>query len=156
MFSCGKKEKENHDTVEQNDAIMTSKSQEIIDCNYTFEEAITGSGAPQKIIKELVLLDVRYYSTDNKIHKGQILTNKKIAADIVELFEFMISNHFPLPAIRTDDVPAYTLQYFPIFDLYPKRLILLLLEVATLLRFPDHSKLVRPHHPDDRNLSIYM
>lgn len=97
MFSCGKNGKdENHDKTEQNDAIMASKSHEIIDCNYTFEEAITGSGAPQTIIKELVLLDVRYYSTDNKIHKGQILTNKKIADDIVELFEFMISNHFPV------------------------------------------------------------
>ena len=97
MFSCEKKVKnEYHDKTDQNDAKMASKSHEIVDCNYTFEEAIAGSDAPQKIINELVLLDVRYYSTDNKIHKGQILTNRKIAADIVELFEFMISNHFPV------------------------------------------------------------
>ena len=97
MFSCEKKVKnEYHDKTDQNDAKMASKSHEIVDCNYTFEETVAGSDAPQKIINELVLLDVRYFSTDNKIHKGQILTNKKIAADIVELFEFMISNHFPV------------------------------------------------------------
>lgn len=97
IFSCGKKGKdEKNDRAEDKGTNMTSESAEIIDCNFTFEEAISGSGAPQKILKELVLLDVRYYSTDHKIHKGQILTNKKIADDIVELFEFMISNHFPV------------------------------------------------------------
>ena len=71
MFSCEKKVKnEYHDKTDQNDAKMASISNEIVDCNYTFEEAIAGSDAPQKIINELVLLDVRYYSTDNKIHKG--------------------------------------------------------------------------------------
>ena len=62
MFSCEKKVKnEYHDKTDQNDAKMASKSHEIVDCNYTFEEAVAGSDAPQKIINELVLLDVRYF-----------------------------------------------------------------------------------------------
>ena len=41
MFSCVEKGKdENHDKTDQNDAKMASKSHEIVDCNYTFEEAV--------------------------------------------------------------------------------------------------------------------
>ncbi len=70
------------------------KNDTIIDCNYTFEEAIAGTKAPQHIIDELVLFDVIYLSIDEKIHKGQILTNKKIAADIQHMFTFMLDNEF--------------------------------------------------------------
>ncbi len=95
-FSCV--EKNNNENTESTsaDSVMIKSQPEIIDCNYTFEEATAGSGAPQKIIDELVLLDLRYYSTDNQIHKGQVLTNKKIADDITEMFDFMLSIHFPI------------------------------------------------------------
>lgn len=66
----------------------------IIDANYTFEEAIAGTKAPQRIIDQLELFDVIYLSTDGKIHKGQILSNKKIATDIREMFDFMLKEGF--------------------------------------------------------------
>ena len=74
--------------------IETTKNDTIIDCNYTFEEAIAGTKAPKHIIDELVLFDVTYLSIDEKIHKGQILTNKKIADDIRYMFTFMLENRF--------------------------------------------------------------
>ena len=97
FFSCGKKERnESKEKTVVTDTVMNEKSVEIPDCNYTFEEAIAGSEAPEKILKELVLLDVKYYSTDNKIHRGQVVVNRKIAQDIVEIFEFMLKEHFPV------------------------------------------------------------
>lgn len=92
FISCSK----NQEKVIQTDSIHQPKDTLIIDCNYTFEEAIAGSNAPQYIIDQLILLDVVYYSTNNKIHKGQILTNKRIAEDIRYMFDFMFIEKFPI------------------------------------------------------------
>lgn len=81
----------------------------IVDSRYTFEEAIEGANAPQAVIDELELLNVVYISTDDKMHKGQILTNKKIAKDIKEIFqlmleqEFMIEKAIPIVAYNWSD-----------------------------------------------------
>ncbi|MDD4246445.1 MAG: M15 family metallopeptidase [Dysgonamonadaceae bacterium] len=66
----------------------------IIDSKLSFEEAIEGSNAPQAVIDELELMDVNYISTDGKLHMGQILTNKKLAPDLKELFQFMLEQDF--------------------------------------------------------------
>jgi len=68
----------------------------IVDCNYTFEEAIEGSKAPKSVLKQLKLINVQYYSTDGKIHAGQVLTNKMLVHDLEHLFEFMLLEHFPI------------------------------------------------------------
>ncbi|NLZ95460.1 MAG: M15 family metallopeptidase, partial [Bacteroidales bacterium] len=66
----------------------------IIDSRYTFEEAIEGANAPQTLIDELKLIDITYISTDEKVHRGQILTNKRIATDIKEIFQLMLEQEF--------------------------------------------------------------
>lgn len=73
-----------------------SKDTVIIDSQYTFEEAIAGSKAPIEIIKQLELIDVQYYSTDEKLHKGQILTNKVLATDLKEIFRFILKSKFTI------------------------------------------------------------
>lgn len=76
----------------------------IIDCDYTFEEAITGAAAPASVIQELELVSVQYYSTDGKLHQGQILCNRKITPDILSIFEFIKEQKFPvaqaIPIVR--------------------------------------------------------
>lgn len=72
---------------EKNDTI-------IIDSRYTFEEAIEGANAPQTVIDQLKLIDVTYISTDNKLHQGQILTNKQLVTDIKEIFHLMLEQEF--------------------------------------------------------------
>ena len=71
----------------------------VIDSHYTFDEAISGSQAPPEIQNQLELITVHYYSTDNKIHEGQILTNKKISVDLTEIFNFILSEHFPVAKV---------------------------------------------------------
>src|SRR5690554_256366 len=68
--------------VEENPPVDEMLSEEesdtmIIDSRYTFVEALEGSGAPQDVIDQLELIDVTYLSTDEKLHQGQILTNKR-------------------------------------------------------------------------------
>ncbi len=66
----------------------------LIDSNLSFEKAVEGSHAPQSVIDELELIGVTYISTDGKLHRGQILTNKKIAPDLLELFRYMLEQNF--------------------------------------------------------------
>jgi|LSQX01.1.fsa_nt_gb hypothetical protein len=66
----------------------------IIDASYTFDEAVEYSEAPEEIISQLELVDVYYISTDGKIHKGQVVTNRQIANDIKEIFSFMLDEGF--------------------------------------------------------------
>lgn len=74
-------------TVEPRDSV-------IIDSRLTFQEATAGTKAPKSILDELILMDVLYKSTDQRLHQGQILTNKKIENDIRTMFVFMLENDF--------------------------------------------------------------
>ncbi|HLP05865.1 MAG TPA: M15 family metallopeptidase [Paludibacter sp.] len=75
---------------------IVPKEEVVVDCNYTFEEAIAGTPAPKCITDQLVLVKVRYYSIDNKIHEGQILTNRQNEKELKEIFEFILRQHFPV------------------------------------------------------------
>ena len=81
----------------------------IIDSQMTFEEAIAGSKAPKKIIDQLMLIDVDYFSTDALQHRGQILLNRCISDDIIAIFQiikeikFPIHRAIPIVAYQWDD-----------------------------------------------------
>jgi len=93
LFSCTYQKRESNISKQKT---RTNKQSIIVDCNYTFEEAIKGTNAPKEIIDQLKLINVQYYSTDSKVHQGQILTNNKIADKIVVLFKFILQERFPV------------------------------------------------------------
>ncbi len=76
----------------------------IVDCNYTFKEAIAGIKIPKKLSNELKLIKVKYYSFDGKIHQGQLLIQKDLVKDIEEIFNAIMSVKFPIakviPAVK--------------------------------------------------------
>ncbi|HEY5590024.1 MAG TPA: M15 family metallopeptidase [Paludibacter sp.] len=94
FFSCSP-DKKNSNSAEPTKIDKTNNTV-IVDCHYTFEEAIAGSKAPKVVIQQLQLINVHYYSTDGKIHVGQILTNREIAEDLLHLFDFMLQVRFPI------------------------------------------------------------
>jgi hypothetical protein len=71
----------------------------IIDCNYSFAEAIQGIEIPKSIINQLTLVDVEYYSFDDRLHRGQIVINKKAVEDIKEIFDFIKTSRFPIAKV---------------------------------------------------------
>lgn len=77
------------------DAIQ-NKDKVIIDCSYSFDEATSGINIPKLILKNLVLIDVEYFSFDNNLHRGQIIVNKSVAKEIKEIFEFIKKSKFPI------------------------------------------------------------
>ncbi len=76
--------------------LITDKNDPIIDSNYTFQESINGIEIPKLLTKQLQIVDVEYYSFDNKLHKGQLVLNKKAIKDIKEIFEFIKKSRFPI------------------------------------------------------------
>lgn len=71
----------------------------IIDSQLSFEEAIDGISIPQSILDDLVLVNVFYYSFDGNLHKGQLLINKAVKQDIIEIFEFIKESRFPIDKV---------------------------------------------------------
>lgn len=68
----------------------------IIDSEMTFEEAIAGTKAPNEIIDSLVLVNVKYYSFDGKLHQGQIVVHKSVESDIIQVFDVIYKTKFPV------------------------------------------------------------
>jgi|SRR5690554_1812314 len=110
LFSCTRSnKKENapyetdyqfgHDTLMQLTPDTQLLQDTIIDADYTFEEAMEGTLAPENVIDMLELIEVVYLSTDGKIHKGQIVTNKSISNDIKYMFEFMLEESFVIEKV---------------------------------------------------------
>ena len=77
-----------------NDDIQQSKA--IPDCNYTLSEALAGKNIPQDIKENLRLVDVYYYSFDNRLHKGQFIVDKRLVNDVRWIFEKLLENKFPI------------------------------------------------------------
>jgi len=75
------------------------KTEIIIDCNYTFNEAIKGIEIPNSITEQLTLVNVEYYSFDEKLHKGQIVINKKTSKDVKAIFEIIKETRFPIAKV---------------------------------------------------------
>ena len=101
LFACNhnKGKDDNSDTIEvptvvKEELIEQNLDTVIIDSRYTFAEAIEGSNAPENVIEKLDLIDVTYISTDEKLHQGQILTNKRLVSDLEDIFQFMLNQNF--------------------------------------------------------------
>lgn len=95
----------------------------IIDSQMTLEEALGGTIAPQQVIDQLAIIDVEYISVDGKLHRGQIVANKRIESDIKHMFAYMLENDFvvekAIPAVKynwsdslsMDDNNSYSFNY---------------------------------------------
>ncbi|MFZ2322986.1 MAG: M15 family metallopeptidase [Ignavibacteriaceae bacterium] len=79
--------------------VFQNEDKIIVDCNYSFDETISGISIPQSILKKLSLVDVEYFSFDGKLHKGQIVVNKSVVKDIKEIFEFIKKSKFPIEKV---------------------------------------------------------
>jgi len=94
LFSCSNDSSNNNKRLPKSG--LAPKETIIIDSHYTFNEAIAGSKAPKHVLNQLQLVNVKYYSTDGKIHQGQLLTNKKLTQDLKQLFDYFLVERFPI------------------------------------------------------------
>lgn len=72
---------------------------QIIDSDISLEQALEGSSAPKEILQQLVIVDVEYYSVDSLLHRGQMVVNREIEDDVVEIFEFIKEIRYPVVSV---------------------------------------------------------
>jgi hypothetical protein len=70
----------------------------IIDSNMTLVEALR-KGGPWQIKKKQEIIDLLYYSFDGKIHKGQLVIDKRLSGDIREVFKVALRSKFPITSV---------------------------------------------------------
>ena len=81
----------------EGNGMKDSTSEEIIvDSDYNLEEALEGISVPPEIKKNLILLNVQYYSFDNKLHQGQLVANRNLRDDLITIFKLIKENRFPI------------------------------------------------------------
>lgn len=71
----------------------------IVDSRLTFEQAVAGTSAPDSVIRTLTLVDVEYYSFDDRLHRGQVVIHKELAVDIEYIFKEIKTLKFPIQSV---------------------------------------------------------
>lgn len=74
----------------------------IVDSDLTEEQAIRANqppDTPEDVLDQLVVVDVRYYGFDDRLHQGQVVVNKAVAQDIREVFEVILKTRFPIESV---------------------------------------------------------
>jgi hypothetical protein len=86
----------------------------LIDSEYSLTEIFVQKIIPEHIKKELRLISVEYFSFDEKLHRGQILIHKDLVKDIIEIFEIIKVQRFPIAKVIpinkydwSDDLSTY-------------------------------------------------
>ena len=62
----------------------------------TLEEALTGKEIPVEIRKELLLVDVPYFSFDGEVKIGQLIVHQDLGREVKAIFKKLLEMKFPI------------------------------------------------------------
>ncbi len=68
----------------------------IVDSAMDFAEAVVGTTAPREVLDALCLIDVRYWGFDGRLHAGQLVIHRELAAEVREIFTLLEQGSFPI------------------------------------------------------------
>jgi peptidoglycan LD-endopeptidase CwlK len=71
----------------------------ITDSAMDFVEAVAGVKAPREILEALCLIDVRHFGFDGRLHQGQLVIHRDLAAELEEIFALMERLKFPVAGV---------------------------------------------------------
>lgn len=71
----------------------------IVESAMAFAEAVAGTAAAREVVETLCLIDVRYRGFDGRLHVGQLVAHRDLAADIEEVFAMMERWRFPIAGV---------------------------------------------------------
>jgi len=57
------------------------------------------SVCPEEILSSQVLVSIQYWSFDNRLHRGQIVTHQKLVEDILRVFKEIEKKKFPIQSV---------------------------------------------------------
>lgn len=68
----------------------------IVDSSMGFAQAVAGTAAPQAVLDDLCLIDVRYCGFDGCLHQGQFVIHRELAVELQGLFRLIEQRRFPV------------------------------------------------------------
>jgi peptidoglycan L-alanyl-D-glutamate endopeptidase CwlK len=73
----------------------------IVDSRMTKQEAFEGLDpkCPEEIRRKQMLLKVKYYSTDQQVHQGQLVIDRSLKKDVRKIFALALKEHFPIYSV---------------------------------------------------------
>lgn len=73
----------------------------VIDSRMSRSEALAhvSPACPDSILDAQEVVELRYYSFDGKVHRGQLVIDRRLADDIREIFELAFSLKFPVQSV---------------------------------------------------------
>ncbi|HPB70331.1 MAG: M15 family metallopeptidase [Syntrophales bacterium] len=71
----------------------------LVDSAMSFPEAVAGAQAPPEALAPLSLVDVRYWAFDGRLHAGQLVVHRDLAADVRAIFGWMQRSRFPVAKV---------------------------------------------------------
>ena len=73
----------------------------IVDSKMTADEALEGLDrrCPKDLRERQALVAVMYWGFDGKAHRGQLVVDKELAADVVAVFEVALKEKFPIRSV---------------------------------------------------------
>ncbi len=77
---------------------LGSRENPLIDSNISLTQALK-KYAPTEIKKRQEIVEVLYYSFDGKVHKGQIVIERRLVEDIKEVFRAALNAKFPIYSV---------------------------------------------------------
>lgn len=89
----------------------SQKSNEVINMNTSFFQSEISDSLYQKInnksykknstipLEDLRYIEVLHYGFDNKVHKGELIVNRKIADDVINIFKELYDEKYPIEKI---------------------------------------------------------
>lgn len=78
---------------------LTGTNEFVVDSELSLEEALSGVTIPETIKHELTIITVYHYSFDNLLHQGQLVVNKKVADDVIKIFNYIRESKFPVEKV---------------------------------------------------------
>lgn len=70
----------------------------VVDSSITLSQALR-KYAPETIKVRQTIVNVLYYSFDGKVHKGQVVIDRRLANDISEVFRVAFETRFPIKSV---------------------------------------------------------
>lgn len=86
--SLAKSKREPEDTTTQDTLV--------IDADYSLQEALRGSSAPENIQAQMALADVRYIGFDSLEHRGQLVVREDLVEEVQSIFAAIRDTGYPI------------------------------------------------------------
>lgn len=80
--------------------LLLFSAEVIVDSDLSRSEVLDGTNAPDSLLKNIVILELEYYSFDGNLHRGQLAINKEVESDVKEIFQLMLDNKFPIEKMK--------------------------------------------------------